>query len=110
MLDVLNKDFVLTARMKGLKERVVIYKHVLRNALLPVVTTVGLSLGFLLSGAVLTETIFAWPGMGRLSVWCTFTRDYPVIMGITMVVALMVVIFNLITDISYAILDPRIRY
>ncbi|MCD6262800.1 ABC transporter permease [Candidatus Bathyarchaeota archaeon] len=110
VLDVLNKDFVLTARMKGLKERVVIYKHVLRNALLPVVTTVGLSLGFLLSGAVLTETIFAWPGMGRLSVWCTFTRDYPVIMGITMVVALMVVIFNLITDISYAILDPRIRY
>ncbi len=110
VLGELQMDYVLTARMKGLKERVVIYKHVLRNALLPVVTVVGLSLGFMLSGAVITETVFAWPGMGRLAVWSTFNRDYPMIMAITMIVSTMVVIFNFITDIVYALIDPRIRY
>ena len=110
VLGELAMDYVLTARMKGLKERIVIYKHVLRNALLPVVTVVGLSFGFMLSGAVLTETVFAWPGMGRLIVWSTFTRDYPVIMAITMLVSVMVVIFNLVTDVAYALIDPRIRY
>lgn len=110
VLGELQMDYVLTARMKGVKERVVIYKHVLRNALLPVVTVVGLSLGFMLSGAVLTETVFAWPGMGRLAVWSTFNRDYPTIMAITMIVSTMVVTFNLVTDVVYALIDPRIRY
>jgi len=110
LLEVLSKDYIMTARMKGLKERVVIYKHALRNALLPFVTAIGLAFGFLLSGAVLIETVFAWPGMGRLIVDATFTRDYPVIMGTTMMTAVMVVVANLITDIVYAFLDPRITY
>ena len=106
----LQSEYVLTARMKGLSERIVIYKHVLRNALLPVVTVVGLSMGFMLSGAVLTETIFAWPGMGRLAWWATLTRDYPVLMAITIITASLVVLFNLVTDVVYALIDPRIRY
>jgi len=106
----LQSDYVLTARMKGLSEKVVIYKHVLRNALLPVVTVVGLSMGFMLSGAVLTETVFAWPGMGRLAWWATLTRDYPVLMAITVIVASLVVVFNLVTDVIYALIDPRIKY
>jgi len=110
VLGELQMDYVLTARMKGLSERIVIYRHVFRNAMLPVVTVIGLSLGFMLSGAVLTETVFAWPGMGRLAWWATLTRDYPVIMAITMIVSTMVVIFNLITDVVYALIDPRIRY
>ncbi len=110
ILDVLNEDFVMTARMKGLKERVVLYKHVLRNALLPTVTSIGLSVGFLLSGAVITESVFAWPGMGRLLVDAVFSRDYPVIMGITMIIATLVVLANLVTDLIYGFLDPRVRY
>jgi len=106
----LQMDYVMTARMKGLKERVVIYKHVLRNALLPVVTVVGLSMGFMLGGAVITETVFAWPGMGRLAWWATLTRDYPVLMAITVIISTMVVLFNLVTDIVYALIDPRIKY
>ena len=110
MLDVLNQDYIRTARAKGVKERVVIYKHALRNALLPVVTLVGLSMGFILSGSVTLETVFAWPGLGRYMVESTFLRDYPAIMAMTMIIATMVVLSNLITDITYAILDPRIRY
>lgn len=110
MLDVLNQDYIRTARAKGVKERVVIYKHALRNALLPIVTLVGLSMGFILSGSVTLETVFAWPGLGRYMVESTFLRDYPAIMAMTMIIATMVVLSNLITDITYAILDPRIRY
>jgi peptide/nickel transport system permease protein len=110
MLEVLRQDYITTARAKGLKENIVIYKHALRNALLPVVTVVGMSLGFLLAGATVTETVFAWPGMGRFVVQSTFNRDYPAIMAVTMLVALMVVLSNLITDIAYGFLDPRIRY
>ena len=110
MLEVLNQDYITTARAKGLKENIVIYKHALRNALLPVVTVVGMSMGFLLAGATVTETVFAWPGMGRFVVQSTFNRDYPAIMAVTMIVALMVVIANLVTDIAYGYLDPRIRY
>lgn len=110
MLEVLNQDYIVTARAKGLKENVVIYKHALRNALLPVVTVVGMSMGFLLAGATVTETVFAWPGMGRFVVQSTFNRDYPAIMAVTMIVALMVVLSNLVTDLTYGYLDPRIRY
>lgn len=110
MLDVLSQDYIMTARAKGVKERVVIYKHALRNALLPVVTLVGLSMGFILSGSVTLETVFAWPGLGRYTVNATFMRDYPAIMAMVMIIATMVVLANLITDISYSILDPRVRY
>ncbi|MBN2336763.1 ABC transporter permease [Candidatus Bathyarchaeota archaeon] len=110
MLEVLKQDYITTARAKGLKENIVIYKHALRNALLPVVTVVGMSMGFLLAGATVTETVFAWPGMGRFVVQSTFNRDYPAIMAVTMLVALMVVASNLVTDLTYGYLDPRIRY
>ncbi|MCW4048799.1 MAG: ABC transporter permease [Candidatus Bathyarchaeota archaeon] len=110
MLEVLNQDYITTARAKGLKENIVVYKHALRNALLPVVTVVGMSMGFLLAGATVTETVFAWPGMGRFVVQSTFNRDYPAIMAVTMMVALMVVVTNLITDLTYGFLDPRIRF
>jgi peptide/nickel transport system permease protein len=110
MLEVLNQDYITTARAKGLSENIVIYKHALRNALLPVVTVVGMSMGFLLAGATVTETVFAWPGMGRFVVQSTFNRDYPAIMAVTMIVGVMVVVSNLITDLAYGYLDPRIRY
>jgi len=110
MLEVLRQDYILTARSKGLPERLVIYKHALRNALLPVVTIVGLSIGFLLSGAALTETVFAWPGLGKEAVARIELRDYNFMMGINMIVAIMVILANLATDIAYAFLDPRIRY
>jgi peptide/nickel transport system permease protein len=110
MLDVLNQEYIMTARAKGVRERVVIYKHALRNALLPVVTLIGLSMGFLLSGSITLETVFAWPGLGRYMVESTFLRDYPAIMAMTMIVATMVVVSNIVTDVTYALLDPRIRY
>ncbi len=110
MLEVLRQDYILTARSKGLPERLVIYKHALRNALLPVVTIVGLSVGFLLSGAALTETVFAWPGLGKEAVARIELRDYNFMMGINMLVAIMVILANLVTDVTYAFLDPRIRY
>ena len=110
MLEVLTQDYITTARAKGLKEWVVIYKHALRNALLPIVTYVGNSVGFLLSGAAVIETIFAWPGLGKLMVERTEVRDYPALMGLSVVIAIMVLIANLCSDIGYAVVDPRIRY
>jgi peptide/nickel transport system permease protein len=110
MLEVLNQDFIRTARAKGLPERIVIFKHALRNALIPIVTILGLSLPDLFGGAFIIETIFAWPGMGRLGVQAVFQRNYPVIMGIVMFSALLIVIGNLLADIGYALVDPRIRY
>ncbi|MBI5701591.1 ABC transporter permease [Candidatus Saganbacteria bacterium] len=110
MLEVLNQDFVRTARAKGLPERVVIFKHALRNALIPIVTILGLSLPDLFSGAFIIETIFAWPGMGRLGVAAIFSRNYPLIMGIVMFSALLIVLGNLLADVGYALVDPRIRY
>lgn len=110
MLEVLAQDYVTTARAKGLRERIVIYKHALRNALLPVVTYTGYSIGFLLSGAAVIEYIFAWPGLGRFWVSSAYNRDYPTLMGIAMITALMVLVANLCTDIAYAVVDPRIRY
>ena len=109
LLDVLGLDYVRTARAKGLSERLVILRHGLRNALLPVVTVIGLSLGGLLSGAVLTETIFNLTGVGRTLVDAITGRDYPVIQGMTLVTAVMYLVVNLVVDMSYAYLDPRIR-
>lgn len=110
MLDVLKQDYITTARSKGLKEWVVIYKHALKNALLPVVTVVGLSIGFLVAGSATVETIFAWPGLGKFMVDNIYKRDYPALMGSTMLLSITVITANLVTDIAYAYLDPRIRY
>lgn len=110
MLDVLKQDYITTARAKGLSETIVIYKHALRNALLPVITVVGLNIGFLFAGSATIETIFAWPGLGKFMVDNIYKRDYPAIMGATMLIAVTVITANLITDIVYAYLDPRIRY
>lgn len=110
MLDVLDQDYIITARAKGCNDRAVIFDHALKNALLPVVTMIGLNLGFVLTGATLTETVFAWPGIGRLMYDSIFRRDYPVLMGIFIIVSISVILASLLTDIIYAYLDPRIRY
>jgi ABC-type dipeptide/oligopeptide/nickel transport system permease component len=109
LLEVLGLDYVRTARAKGLKERSVVVRHGMRNALLPVVTVLGLSLGALLSGAILTETIFSLTGMGKTLVEAITGRDYVVIQGVTIVVAVAYLAVNLVVDVSYAMLDPRIR-
>ncbi len=108
MLDVMREDYIRTARAKGLTEKSVIMKHAFRNAALPVVTILGLSLPFLLGGAVIVERIFSWPGMGGLMVDSIYARDYPVVLAVNFVVAAMVIAGNLIADIGYAVLDPRI--
>ena len=110
MLEVLGQDYIRTARAKGLNRGSVINKHALRNALLPVITVVGLSFGQLLSGAILTETVFAWPGIGRFIYDSIESRDYPIIQGGVLFVATMFVIVNLLVDLSYALIDPRIQY
>lgn len=109
MLEELGKDYVRTARGKGLAEKAVLIGHALRNALIPTVTMVGLQLGFLFGGAVVVETIFAWPGIGLLVVDSIFGRDYPVVQGVILVIAVLVVLVNLTVDVIYTILDPRIR-
>jgi peptide/nickel transport system permease protein len=110
MLDVLGLEYIRTARAKGIVERRVVTRHALRNALLPVVTLIGLQLGLLLSGAVLTETIFALPGLGRLAITSVLARDYPLVQGVVIIAAAVFVLANLLVDILYAYLDPRIRY
>lgn len=110
MLNVLGQDFIRTARSKGVGERMVLYRHALRNALLPVVTVVGLQLGSLLSGSVITETIFAWPGVGRFVVQAIYNRDFYVVQAAVFLFALIIVAINLATDLLYSLLDPRIRY
>jgi peptide/nickel transport system permease protein len=109
MLEVLGQDYIRTAKAKGLRQRVVVLKHALRNALLPIVTVVGLSFGGLMSGAVLTETVFALPGVGTQLVSSILAFDYPVVQAFTVVIAVIFVLVNLIVDLSYAFLDPRIR-
>jgi peptide/nickel transport system permease protein len=109
MLDVLTQDYVRVARAKGLLQRVVILKHALRNALVPIVTVIGLQIGGLLSGAVLTETVFNLPGVGTAIVTAITARDYPVVQAFTVVIALIFVLVNLLVDLSYAYLNPRIR-
>jgi peptide/nickel transport system permease protein len=110
MIEVLHQDYVRTARAKGLRDRVVVGAHAFRNALLPVVTIVGLQVGTLLSGAILTETIFSWPGIGRWVYESIQLRDYPVVQSMTLVIAVIFVVTNLLVDLSYAWLDPRVRY
>jgi peptide/nickel transport system permease protein len=110
MLDVLGEDYMRTARSKGLRTRTVIVRHGLKNALIPVVTVAGLQFGQLLAGAALTETVFNWPGVGRLVVTAVFSRDYPTIRGAVLLIAATFIIVNLVVDLTYAFLDPRIRY
>ncbi len=110
MLEVLGLDFITTARAKGLASRVIIIKHALKNAMIPVITVLGMRLGILLGGAVLTETVFAWPGVGRLVVDSIQARDYPVIQGAVLYLAVFFVLINLAVDILYYFLDPRIQY
>jgi glutathione transport system permease protein len=110
LLEALNQDYVRTARAKGLAERLVVAKHALKNAMLPVVTVVGLQFAGLLGGAVVTETIFSWPGLGRLAVTAILTRDFPIVQGTILVSAVTFVTINVLTDFLYAVLDPRIKY
>jgi peptide/nickel transport system permease protein len=109
MLEVLNQNYVRTARAKGLRERLVLYRHALKNALIPVVTISGLQFGSLLGGAVLTETVFAWPGMGRLIVDAILARDYPLVQGAILIFALLFIVVNIAIDVLYAYIDPRVR-
>ncbi len=110
MLEVIRQDYIRTARAKGLRERVVIYKHALRNAMIPIITLMGFQLPVLFSGAVITEAVFSWPGMGTLQLSAVYGRDYPVLMGINMFLALLVILGNFLADVAYAYVDPRIRY
>jgi peptide/nickel transport system permease protein len=109
MIDVLGQDYILTAKSKGLSERKIFFKHALKNALLPVITYIGLRLGYMLSGAVVIESVFGWPGLGLLMLDALFERDYPIIMGLFIVISLSVTIITFIVDILYTYLDPRIR-
>lgn len=109
MVEVLAQDYIRTARSKGLPEVTLLRRHALRNALIPVLTVLGVLIPRLLGGAVVTETIFAWPGLGRLAVDSAITRDYPVIMGVTLLVSGLVIVSNLLTDLAYVALDPRIK-
>lgn len=109
MLEVIRQDYIRTAKAKGLPERAVIFRHGLRNALMPVVTLIGLSLPSLLSGAVITENVFAWPGMGRVAVDAAFQRDYPMFLAVNVIFAAMVIFGNLLSDVLYAVVDPRVR-
>jgi peptide/nickel transport system permease protein len=109
MLEVLGQDYIRTAQAKGLKERTVVVRHALRNAWLPIITVVGLQVGLLLSGAILTETVFSWPGIGRWLVDAIYARDYPIVQGVTLAIALIYVVVNLSVDILYALVDPRVR-
>jgi peptide/nickel transport system permease protein/oligopeptide transport system permease protein len=110
MLDVLGSEYVKLARIKGLPESWVLIKHALKNALIPVVTVLGLQFGALLTGAIITETIFSWPGLGRLLIESIRLRDYPLLQGAVLLIALTYLLVNLGTDVVYAWLDPRIRY
>ena len=110
LLEVLNEEFILAARARGIKEKAVIFSHALKNALIPIITIYGMSLPFLLGGSVLIESIFSWPGMGSLAIEAVQNRDYPLILATTMMGAILVVLGNLLADIMYAIVDPRVSY
>lgn len=110
VLEVLNEEYIKTARSKGLSNAVIVIKHAFRNALIPVVTTISLSIPFLIGGAVVTEQIFAWPGIGSLMITAITSRDYPVIMGVAVLICAVVLVANLILDLIYAALDPRIKF
>ena len=110
MLEILNEEYIKTARSKGLKERYVIYRHALKNAFIPIVTMAGMQFGYLLGGTVVIETVFAWPGVGRLIINSVFARDFPTVQGAILMLALSFALVNLLVDLTYAFLDPRIRY
>jgi peptide/nickel transport system permease protein len=110
MINVLRMEYITYARSKGVPERAVVLVHALKNAILPVITVIGLNLRTLIAGAVLTETVFAWPGIGRLTYDAIFARDYPVLMGILIVIGFTVMVANILTDVAYSYLDPRVRY
>ena len=110
MIEVLDQQYIVTARSKGLSERKVFYGHALRNALIPVVTVIGVNLSFLIGGAVVVETIYTWPGIGRLTFEAVLSRDFPLLLGIFIFISIVVTIITIVTDIIYAALDPRIRY
>ena len=110
MLEALNQDYVRTAKAKGLPARTVTFKHALRNALLPVVTNIGLEIPFLFTGAIVTETIFSWPGIGKLTIDSTRSFDYPTLMGLLLITSVLVVFANLVADVAYAFVDPRIKF
>ena len=109
MLEVMQMDYIRTAQAKGLKRKIVIFRHALKNAILPVITVAGFNTGYLLGGAIVIEEVFALPGMGRLVLYAIYQRDYPLIQGIVLIIALMFVLINLLTDLLYAAIDPRIR-
>jgi peptide/nickel transport system permease protein len=109
MLEVMAMDYIRTARAKGMKERLIIIRHGLRNAMIPLVTILGLAFAGLMSGAIMTETIFSWPGIGRYAVLAATNLDYPAIMGVTLLIAILFMLMNLIVDVTYAVIDPRIR-
>ncbi len=110
MMEVIRMDYIRTARSKGLSEKTVIFKHALRNALIPVITVIGTQLGYLLGGTVLTETTFSWPGVGRMAVDAVQSRDFPMIQGTVLFMAIIFIVINLVVDLSYGWFDPRIRY
>ena len=110
VLEILGQDYLRTARAKGLHEFVVINKHALRNALIPIITVIGLQIPALLGGAVITEQIFSWPGIGQLTMSSIMSRDYPTLMGLNLMAAILVLAANLVTDVIYSIVDPRIKY
>ena len=110
MLEEIRQDYVRTARAKGLNERAVLFGHALRNGLIPVITVLGLQAGMLLGGAIITETIFSWPGLGRLTIQAINARDYPLVQGCILTIALTYILINLATDVLYSVVDPRIRY
>ncbi len=110
MLDVLRQEYIRTARAKGLREPAVLVAHALKNALIPVITVVGLQMGYLLGGTVVVEEVFGLPGIGRLTLWAIFQRDYPTVQGTVLFIAVMFMTVNLVVDVLYAFLDPRIRY
>jgi peptide/nickel transport system permease protein len=110
LLEVLNQDFIRTARAKGLRDRAMLVRHALRNALIPVVTVAGLQIGFLLSGSVIVEVVFSWPGVGRLVVDSIGARDYPIVQAAVVLIASALILINLFVDLIYALIDPRIRY
>jgi len=110
MLEEIRQDYVRTARAKGLNERAVLFRHALKNGLIPVITVLGLQAGMLLAGAIITETIFSWPGLGRLTIQAINARDYPLVQGCILTIAVTYILINLATDVLYSVVDPRIRY
>jgi ABC-type dipeptide/oligopeptide/nickel transport system permease component len=110
MLEAMGQDYIRTAEAKGLTRRAVVFRHALKNAMIPVVTFIGIDFGVMMSGAILTETVFSWPGVGREIFLAVGQRDWPIVMGGVVIIVIVVMIINLLVDLSYALLDPRIRY